>query len=92
MDKLDTAGVEVSVEVLVIALKSNGQMRASEFPNTPSGHKQLIGYLRRHSQRLRIVWNPPDCMVWTWPWHCRRKREWKSWWPIRARCGTLPKP
>jgi len=54
MDKLDTAGVEVSVEVLVIALKSNGQMRASEFPNTPSGHKQLIGYLRRHSQRLRI--------------------------------------
>jgi len=54
MDKLDTAGVEVSVEVLVVALKSNGQMRTSEFPNTPSGHQQLIGYLRGHSQRLRI--------------------------------------
>lgn len=54
MDKLDTAGVEVSAKVLVVALKSNGQIRSSEFANTVSGHKQLIRYLHRQSQRVRV--------------------------------------
>lgn len=54
MDKLDAAGVEVSAKVLVVALQSDGQLRSSEFPNTGSGHKQLIGYLRRYSQRVRV--------------------------------------
>ena len=53
MDKLDVAGVEVSAKVLVIALKNNGQMRSSEFPNTAAGHKQVIRYLRRYSHRVR---------------------------------------
>lgn len=54
MDKLDVAGVEVSAKVLVIALKSNGQMRSSEFPNTAAGHKQVILYLRRYSRGVRV--------------------------------------
>ena len=54
MDKLDAAGVEVSAKVLVVALQSDGQLRSSEFPNTGSGHKQLIRYLRRYSQRVRV--------------------------------------
>lgn len=54
MDKLDTAGVEVSAKVLVVALKSDGQIRSSEFANTASGHKQLIRYLHCQSQRVRV--------------------------------------
>ena len=54
MDKLDVAGVEISAKVLLLALKSQGQMRSSEFPNTATGHKQLIGYLRRYSQKVRV--------------------------------------
>lgn len=54
MDKLDAVGIEVSAKVLVVALKSNGQTRSSEFANTASGHKQLIAYLRRHSQSVRV--------------------------------------
>lgn len=54
MDKVDVAGVEVSAKVLVVALKSNGQICSSEFPNTASGHKQLIRYLRRSSPRVRV--------------------------------------
>jgi len=54
MDKVDTVGVEVSAKVLVVALKSNGQIRACEFANTASGHKQLISYVRRYSQRVRV--------------------------------------
>jgi transposase len=54
MDKFDAAGVEVSAKVLVLALKSQGQMRSSEFPNTAAGHKQVIRYLRRYSQSVRV--------------------------------------
>lgn len=54
MDKFDAAGIEVSAKVLVVAVKSNGQERSSEFPNTASGHKQLIRYLRRCRQQVRI--------------------------------------
>lgn len=54
MDKFDAAGVEVSAKVLVVALQVDGQLRSAEFPNSGSGHKQLIGYLRRYSQRVRI--------------------------------------
>jgi len=54
MNKLDVAGVEVSAKALVVALKSQGRMRSSEFPNTASGHRQVIGYLRCHSPRVRV--------------------------------------
>jgi transposase len=35
-------------------LKSNGQMRSSEFPNTAAGHQQVIRYLRRYSPRVHV--------------------------------------
>lgn len=54
MDKLAVAGVEVSAKVLMVALKTDGQTRSSEFPNTAAGHKQVIRYLCRYSQRMRI--------------------------------------
>lgn len=54
MDKFDAAGVEVSAKVLVVVLQVDGQLRSSEFPNSGSGHKQLIRHLRRYSQRVRI--------------------------------------
>jgi transposase len=54
MDKFDVAGMEISAKTLVVALKSNGQMRSSEFPNTAVGHKQVIRYLRRYSPQVRV--------------------------------------
>lgn len=54
MDKFDAAGLEVSAKVLVVALKSEGNQRLAEFANTAAGHKQLVHYVRRYSQRLRI--------------------------------------
>jgi len=54
MDKHDVAGVEISAKVLVMALKSHGQMRSAEFPNTAAGHNQLIRFLRRHSRPVRV--------------------------------------
>lgn len=54
MDKFDVAGVEVSAKVLVIALKSDGQIRSAEFANDARGHKQVIRYLRRLSRPIRV--------------------------------------
>src|SRR5260370_41691748 len=54
MDKFDAAGLEVSAKVLVVALQTDGQLRASAFPNTAAGHKQLVRDLRHYSRRLRI--------------------------------------
>ncbi len=53
MDKFAVAGVEVSADVLVVAL-DNGQLRSSEFPNTTAGHRQLLRFLRKHSQQVRV--------------------------------------
>jgi transposase len=53
MDKFAVAGVEVSAEVLVVAL-DNGQLRSSEFPNTAAGHQQLLRFLRKHSSQVRV--------------------------------------
>jgi transposase len=53
MDKFAVAGVEVSADVLVVAL-DNGQLRSSEFPNTAAGHQQLLRFVRKHSSQLRI--------------------------------------
>ena len=54
MDKFDVAGVEVSAKILVVALKVNGQLRTPEFANTAAGHQQLIGFLLKHSRRVRV--------------------------------------
>ena len=64
MDKLDAAGVEVSAKVLVVALKNNGPVRSNEFPNTATGHKQLVRYLQRYSQRVQVCLDPPVCTAW----------------------------
>lgn len=53
MDKFAVAGLEVSAEVLVVAL-DNGQLRSSEFPNTAAGHQQLLRFVRKHSSECRI--------------------------------------
>lgn len=53
MDKVAVAGVEVSADVLVLAL-DNGQLRRCEFPNTAAGHQQLLRFLRKHAQQVRV--------------------------------------
>jgi transposase len=53
MDKLAVAGVEVSAEVLLVSL-DDGQFRASQFPNTTAGHQQLLRFLRKYSQQVRV--------------------------------------
>lgn len=52
MDKQAVAGVEVSADVLVVAL-DNGQLRSSEFPNTALGHQQMLRWLRKHAIQIR---------------------------------------
>ena len=54
MDKFAVAGVEVSAKVLVVALKSDGQIRSAEFTNNSAGHKQVIRYLRRCDRPVRV--------------------------------------
>jgi transposase len=53
MDKQAVAGVEVSAEVLVLAL-DNGQMRSAEFPNTAAGHQQMLRWLRQQAAEVRV--------------------------------------
>lgn len=53
MHKQAVAGVEVSADVLVVAL-DNGQMRLSEFPNTTAGHQQVLRWLRKQAAQVRL--------------------------------------
>jgi hypothetical protein len=55
MNKFAVAGVEVSADVLVVAL-DNGQLRSSEFPNTAAGHQQLLRWLSKQ-HRFASAWN-----------------------------------
>jgi len=52
MDKQAVAGVEVSADVLVVAL-DNGQLRACEFPNNALGHQQMLRFLHKHATQVR---------------------------------------
>lgn len=54
MNHCDAAGVEVSAKVLVVALRINGQLREHEFANTAAGHQQLVNWLHKHSQQVRV--------------------------------------
>lgn len=54
MDKYAVAGVEVSAKVLIVALKSDGQIRWAEFANDGAGHKQVVRYLRRVGRPVRV--------------------------------------
>lgn len=53
MHKQAVAGVEVSADVLVVAF-DNGQMRSSEFTNTPAGHQQMLRWLRKQAAQVRL--------------------------------------
>ncbi len=55
MDKLDWCGIDVGSETLVVALRRTGHKNLSEkdFPNTPTGHRQLIRWLTRSGQEVR---------------------------------------
>jgi transposase len=53
MNKFAVAGVEVSADVLVVAL-DNGQLRSSEFPNTAAGHQQLLRWLGKQAAQVRL--------------------------------------
>jgi len=55
MDKMDHAGIEVSSEELLVALRRDGQMLPlKSFPNTESGHQALAAYLVRKERRVRV--------------------------------------
>jgi transposase len=88
MDKFEIAGVEVSAKVLVVALKSNGQMRSSEFDNTAAGHKQLIHFLRRYSQTVRVCVESTGLYGLDLALALDTEKGLGSWWPTRVRCGT----
>jgi len=53
MNKFAVAGVEVSADVLVVAL-DNGQLRSSQFPNTAAGHQQLLRWLSKQAAQVRL--------------------------------------
>jgi transposase len=53
MDKPAVAGVEVSADVLVVAL-DNGQLRSTEFPNTATGHQQMLRFFRKNAAQVRV--------------------------------------
>lgn len=53
MDKPAVAGIEVSAEVLVVTF-DNGQMRSSDFPNTAAGHQQMLRFLRKNAEQVRV--------------------------------------
>lgn len=55
MDKIDHAGIEVSLEVLLVALRRDGQrLPLKSFPNTTAGHGSLAAYLVRPGRRVRV--------------------------------------
>jgi len=48
-------GIEVSADLLVVALRRPGQAAGRrEFPNTPDGHQALLRYLERSAGRVRV--------------------------------------
>ncbi|MGH9453910.1 MAG: IS110 family transposase [Terriglobia bacterium] len=55
MDKIDHSGIEVSSEVLLVALRRNGQtLPLKSFPNTPAGHGAIAAYLVRPGHLVRL--------------------------------------
>ncbi len=74
MDKTDWAGIEVSKEELLVALRREDQtLPLQSFPNTAPGHRAVARYLARPGRRVRV------CMEsdWTWRCCCRSVRAWK---------------
>ena len=54
MDKNDFAGIEVSKDELLVALRREEQtLPLQSFPNTGEGHRALVRYLARQSRVVR---------------------------------------
>ena len=55
MDKSDFAGIEVSKDELLVALRRDEQtLPLKTFPNTGEGHRTLARYLARKGRRVRV--------------------------------------
>ena len=55
MDKRDFAGIEVSKDELLVALRRGGQtLPLKSFSNTPEGHRVLARYLARKGRLVRV--------------------------------------
>lgn len=48
------AGIDVSADSLVVAVKTSRQSRLLEFPNDPAGHKKLRRHLTRGGYSVRV--------------------------------------
>ena len=55
MDKSDFAGIEVSQDELLVALRRDEQpLPLQSFPNSPEGHRAVARYLTRPGRRVRV--------------------------------------
>src|SRR3990172_2340627 len=55
MDKRDFAGIEVSKDELLVALRREEQtLPLQSFPNTPEGHRAVVRYLARKGRRVQV--------------------------------------
>lgn len=55
MDNNDYAGIEVSLEELLVALRRGAQtLPLKAFPNTPEGHQALIRHVRHAGRTVRV--------------------------------------
>jgi transposase len=54
-DRIDYAGIEVSAEELMVAMRREGKLKPlKSFPNSPGGHKAIVRYLARPGRRVRV--------------------------------------
>jgi len=54
-NRIDYAGIEVSAEELIVALRREGKLKPlKSFPNTPGGHKAIVRYLARPGRQVRV--------------------------------------
>ena len=55
MNKTDHAGIEVSQEELLVALRREEQtLPLQSFPNIPEGHRAVVRYLARQGRRVQV--------------------------------------
>jgi hypothetical protein len=54
-NRIDYAGIEVSAEELIVALRREGKLKGlKSFPNSPGGHKAIVRYLARPGRQVRV--------------------------------------
>jgi transposase len=52
---MNLCGIDVSAHELVVALRHSGHdLPQQGFPNTPTGHRSLLAWLRRHGPAVRV--------------------------------------